>query len=96
MNRVCLINPPSPFLMDQKVFVSIGILRVATSLIDNAYDAFVLDLAGVINEIDYFDLFLSVNKSNKVSLNLYSLVLDWLFILGVIKKGNKGLIIKCF
>ena len=48
------------------------------------------------NEIDYFDLFLSVNKSNKVSLNLYSLVLDWLFILGVIKKGNKGGIIKCF
>ena len=48
------------------------------------------------NEIDYFDLFLSVNKSNKVSLNLYSLVLDWLFILGVIKKGNKGLVIKCF
>ena len=48
------------------------------------------------NEIDYFDLFLSVNKSNKVSLNLFSLVLDWLFILGVIKKGNKGLIIKCF
>jgi len=48
------------------------------------------------NEIDYFDLFLSVNKSNKISMNLYSLVLDWLFILGVIKKGNKGLIIKCF
>ncbi|NRT14088.1 hypothetical protein HNP99_000413 [Flavobacterium sp. 28A] len=48
------------------------------------------------NEIDYFDLFFSVNKSNKISLKLYSLVLDWLFILGVIKKGNKGLIIKCF
>ena len=48
------------------------------------------------NEIDYFDLFISVNKSNKISLNLYSLVLDWLFILWVIKKGNKGLIIKCF
>lgn len=48
------------------------------------------------NKVDYFELFLSVNKSNKVSLNLYSLVLDWLFILGVIKKGNKGLIIKCF
>lgn len=48
------------------------------------------------NEVDYFDLFLSINKSNEVSLNLYSLVLDWLFILGVIKKGNKGLIIKCF
>lgn len=48
------------------------------------------------NEIDFFDLFISVNKLNKVSLNLYSLVLDWLFILGIIKKGNKGLIIKCF
>jgi hypothetical protein len=48
------------------------------------------------NEIDYFDLFISVNKSTKISLNLFSLVLDWLFILGVIKKGNKGLIIKCF
>ena len=48
------------------------------------------------NEIDYFDLFLSVNKSNKVSLNLFSLVLDWLFILEIIKQGNKGLIIKCF
>lgn len=48
------------------------------------------------NEIDYFDLFFLVNNSNKVSLNLFSLVLDWLFILGVIKKGNKGLIIKCF
>ena len=48
------------------------------------------------NEVDYFELFMFVNKSNKVTLNLYSLVLDWLFILGVIKKGNKGLIIKCF
>lgn len=48
------------------------------------------------NEVDYFDLFLSVNKLNKITLNLYSLVLDWLFILQVIKKGDKGLIIKCF
>lgn len=48
------------------------------------------------NEVDYFDLFLLVNKLNKITLNLYSLVLDWLFILQVIKKGNKGLIIKCF
>lgn len=48
------------------------------------------------NEIDYFDLFLSVNILNKITLNLYSLVLDWLFILQVIKKGDKGLVIKCF
>ncbi|GAB2635365.1 hypothetical protein GCM10027035_30920 [Emticicia sediminis] len=48
------------------------------------------------NEIDYFDLFILVNKLNNLSINLYSLVLDWLFILGVIKKGKKGMIIKCF
>ena len=48
------------------------------------------------NEVDYFDLFLSVNKLNKITFNLYSLVLDWLFIIQVIKKGDKGLIKKCF
>ena len=47
-------------------------------------------------EVDYFELFLSVKKTNTLSINLYSLVLDWLFILGVIKKGKKGLIEKCF
>ena len=47
-------------------------------------------------EIDYFDLYVNLNKVNKISINLYSLVLDWLFILGVIKKGNKGVIVKCF
>lgn len=46
--------------------------------------------------VDYFELFLSVKKTNKISINLYSLVLDWLFILGVIKKSKKGLIEKCF
>ena len=47
MKTVCLINPPSSFLIDQKVFVSVGILRVASSLEDHKYDVKVLDLAGV-------------------------------------------------
>jgi hypothetical protein len=47
-------------------------------------------------EFDYFDLFMDVNKTNKVSINLYSLVLDWLFILGVVQKSNNGMIKKCF
>jgi len=47
-------------------------------------------------EIDYFELYINVNKLNKISINLYSLVLDWLFILEIIKKNNKGVIIKCF
>ena len=58
----------------------------------------VIEALGLFNQqqVDYFELFLSVKETNNISLNLYSLVLDWLFILGVIKKGNKGLIEKCF
>ncbi len=48
------------------------------------------------SNFDYFDLYLDINKTVKITLNLYTLVLDWLFILGVIKKGDKGGIEKCF
>lgn len=47
-------------------------------------------------EFDYFELFISLNKQTKISLNLYSLSLDWLFIIGVIEKSNNWLIKKCF
>jgi hypothetical protein len=47
-------------------------------------------------EVDYFDLFQKVNKELNISLNLYTLVLDWLFIIGVINNAENGLIKKCF
>ena len=47
-------------------------------------------------EVDYFDLFQRVNTELKISLNLYTLVLDWLFIIGVIINAENGLIKKCF
>jgi len=47
-------------------------------------------------EIDYFDLFQKMNKELNISINLYTLVLDWLFIIGTIKNADKGLIKKCF
>jgi hypothetical protein len=47
-------------------------------------------------EVDYFELFQKVNKELKISLNLYTLVLDWLFIIGVVKNAENGLIKKCF
>lgn len=46
--------------------------------------------------IDYIDLYNELNNEHHISINLFSLVLDWLFILGVIKKGKKGGIVKCF
>jgi hypothetical protein len=47
-------------------------------------------------DIDYFDLYQSLNKKKEISINLYSLTLDWLFILGVVSKGENGKIKKCF
>lgn len=48
------------------------------------------------NEFDYLDLYELLNKRLTISINLYSLTLDWLFILGAITKGENGKVIKCF
>jgi len=48
------------------------------------------------NEIDYLELYRLFNKKENVSINLYSLTLDWLFVSGVITKGETGKIKKCF
>jgi len=47
-------------------------------------------------EWDYFDLFVALNQKKRISFNLFSLVLDWLFILNVIQQGKEGRIKKCF
>ena len=49
MTSVCLITPPSPFLLDERVFVSLGILKVASSLEAGGYQINFLDLSGVEN-----------------------------------------------
>ena len=54
MNNVdiCLIIPPSPFLLDERVFMSLGVLKVAASLEEWGAGVEVLDLAGVKNYED--------------------------------------------
>jgi hypothetical protein len=47
-------------------------------------------------KVDYFELFQRVNSELEISLNLFTLALDWLFILGVIKNAENRLIEKCF
>ena len=47
--KVCLIIPPSVFLLDERVFVSLGILKVASSLEARGHQVEVLDLSGVAN-----------------------------------------------
>ncbi len=50
--NVCLIVPPSSFLLDEKVFMSLGILRVAAVLESAGLAVEVLDLSGIQNYAD--------------------------------------------
>ena len=50
--KVILVIPPSPFLLDERVFVSLGILRVAGALEAQGVTVGVLDLSGVDNYLD--------------------------------------------
>lgn len=43
--KILLINPPSPFLIDQKAFPPLGILYIAAVLRENGFEVAVLDLA---------------------------------------------------
>ncbi len=47
-------------------------------------------------EQDFFDVFQQLTLREKISVNLYTLTLDWLFLLGAIKKNSKGDLQKCF
>ena len=58
---LCLITPPSPFLLDERVFMHIGILKVAASLEDKGYFVDFLDLAGIANCEEVLDTYLKHN-----------------------------------
>ena len=44
---ICLIIPPSPFLLDERVFMSLGVLKVASALERAGVAVDLLDLSGV-------------------------------------------------
>lgn len=52
---VCLVIPPSVFLLDERVFVSLGILRVAAVLERAGYYVEMLDLSGIENYLQAVD-----------------------------------------
>ncbi len=47
--NICLIIPPSIFLLDERVFASLGILKIASSLEKSGHTVEVLDLSGIAN-----------------------------------------------
>lgn len=44
--NIALVNPASPFLLDDRVFPSLGILKVGAHLIQNGHNVDLIDLAG--------------------------------------------------
>ena len=42
------------------------------------------------------DIYETIKRTENISLNLFTLTLDWLFISGVISEIENGKIIKCF
>lgn len=50
--RVSLITPPSIFLLDERVFMSLGILKVAATLEEQGWTVEMLDLSGISNYLD--------------------------------------------
>jgi radical SAM superfamily enzyme YgiQ (UPF0313 family) len=55
---LCLIIPPSLFLLDDRVFVNLGILRIAAVLEHAGYPVTVLDLSGIDNFEDVVEDYL--------------------------------------
>lgn len=52
VSRICLIIPPSIFLLDERVFMTLGVLKVAAVLEQAGIEVELLDLSGVANYED--------------------------------------------
>lgn len=48
------------------------------------------------NSFDFFDVYQKVNEKEQLSMSLFVLVLDWLYILGLVRQNVKGDLEKCF
>ena len=62
-DKISLITPPSPFLLDERVFLHLGILKVASSLEAAGYDVEFMDLSGVKNYIDVINNYCKNNTA---------------------------------
>ena len=47
-------------------------------------------------ECELLELYSLLKNSNKLSINLFSQTITWLFLLGAVSYSDKGNIVKCF
>ncbi len=52
--------------------------------------------SNIVQNLDFFELYQTINSEQDISVHLYILSIDWLFLLGIIKLNNKGELEKCF
>ena len=64
--KICLITHPSPFLLDERVFMHIGVLKIAAVLEQEGHKVDFLDLSGIDNYLDVLDDYLSMDNSATV------------------------------
>lgn len=60
---ICLITPPSLFLLDERVFMTLGILRVAAVLEEAGHRVEMLDLSGIENFVEVAALHAKQSKA---------------------------------
>ena len=65
---ICLITPPSPFLLDERVFMHIGILKVASVLEREGYIVEFLDLSGIKNYLKVVEDYCKLHKTRTFGL----------------------------
>src|SRR5258708_6569099 len=68
-SRVLLITPPSIFLLDERVFLSLGILKVAAVLEQAGVQVDLLDLSGIDNFLEVAELHVRGSKARVVGLS---------------------------
>lgn len=61
--HICLITPPSPFLLDERVFLHLGVLKVAAVLEQRGHKVDFIDLSGITNFLDVIDNYIDINKN---------------------------------
>ncbi len=66
---VCLITPPSAFLLDERVFVSLGVLKVASSLLARGHQVNFLDLSGVENYLAPLEDYLAISQDAAIGIS---------------------------
>lgn len=67
---VLLIAPPSPFLLDERVFMALGILKVAAVLEQAGRRVEFLDLAGIENYLDVIAIHARSTESHAVGITV--------------------------